>query len=341
MAKRSLKQKSISFGNYFSTTMNKPAISVFMPVYNGEKFLAATIESVLKQTFTDFEFLIVDDGSTDRSEEIIRQSGDERIRLISHQENQGIYATNMEGIREAAGEFIALMDHDDICLPDRLEQQYNYLIAHPDVAVCGGNAKYISENGDVLEEVGVALCDIPTLKMKLLFANHRVNPSVMFRKSAFLELGGYHRFGLAEDYDFYLRASERYNIVNLEATLLHYRQHNNNTSLVRMDQMIDGVKSVLKALQQRLGFDAVSERSAAIHYTFMTGTRNSEFTVYDYQSFLSNFQRLRHIPPRIIKEDIFERWAEIVIYKGGKSAFFLLFDQTFFHLPGLTWRHFR
>src|SRR5690606_28963310 len=106
----------------------KPAISVFMPVYNGEKFLAATMESVLKQTFTDFEFLIVDDGSTDRSEEIIRQSGDGRIRLIRHQKNQGIYATNMEGIHEATGEFIALMDHDDICLPDRLAKQYHYLI---------------------------------------------------------------------------------------------------------------------------------------------------------------------------------------------------------------------
>lgn len=312
-----------------------------MPVYNGEKFLAATIESVLKQTYTDFEFLIINDGSVDRSEEIIRQSGDKRIQLINHQENQGIYASNMEGIRKAKGEFIALMDHDDICLPDRLERQYNYLITHPDVAICGGNAKYISENGDVLNEVGVALCDNNRLKMKLLFANQLVNPSVMFRKSAFIELGGYHRFGLAEDYDFYLRASERFNIVNLKATLLHYRQHSNNTSSVKMDQMIAGVKSVLKALQQRLGFEAVSERSVAIHFTFMTGTRNSEFTVYDYQSFLSNFLKIRHIPPHIIKEDIFRKWAEIVIYKGGESAFFLLFNRAFFYLPCLTWRHFR
>lgn len=312
-----------------------------MPVYNGEKFLAATIESVLKQTYTDFEFLIINDGSSDRSEEIIKQSSDERIRLISHQENQGIYASNMEGIHEAKGEFIALLDHDDICLPDRLELQYNYLITHPDVAICGGNAKYISENGEVLDEVGVALCDVHRLKMKLLFANQLVNPSVMFRKSAFIELEGYHRFGLAEDYDFYLRASERFDIVNLKATLLLYRQHNNNTSLVKMDQMIAGVKSVLKALQQRLGFEAVSEQSVAIHYTFMTGTRNSEFTVNDYRSFLRNFLRIRHIPRHIIKEDIFRRWAEIVTYKGGKSAFFLLFDKTFFHLPGLTWRHFR
>jgi len=73
----------------------------------------------------------------------------------------------------------------------------------------------------------------------------------------------------------------------------------------------------------------------------MTGTRNSEFTVYDYQSFLRNFRRIRHIPPHIVRADIFQRWAEIVIYKGGKSAFFLLFDQTFFHPPSLTWRHFR
>src|SRR5690606_26993345 len=155
-----------------------------------------------------------------------------------------------------------------------------YLTTHPGVAICGGNAKYISENGDVLNEVGVALSDVHRLKMKLLFANQLVNPSVMLRKSAFLELGGYHRFGLAEDYDFYLRASERYDIVNLEATLLHYRQHSNNTSLVKMDQMIDGVKSVLKALQQRLGFDRVSDRSAAMRFTFMTDTRNREFTVY-------------------------------------------------------------
>lgn len=312
-----------------------------MPVYNGERFLAATIESVLKQTYTDFEFLIVNDGSSDRSEEIIRQWNDKRIRLINHKENQGIYASNMEGINEAAGEFIALMDHDDICLPDRLERQYEYLTAHPDIAICGGNAKFISEDNEVLGEVGTKAFDVNTLKMKLLFENQLVNPSVMFRKSVFLALGGYHRYGLAEDYDFYLRASERYNMVNLESTLLYYRQHGNNTSLVKKEQMEDGVKAVMKALHRRLRFDDVSDRSAAIHYSFISGTRNSDFSVDDYRSFLRNFYRIRHIPPHIIKKDIFRRWADIVIDKGGRSAFPLLFDGTFFHLPSLTWRHFR
>src|SRR5690606_9303631 len=107
--------------------MKKPAISVFMPVYNGEKFLAATINSVLKQTFTCVEFWMIDDGPTVRSGEIIKESGDERTRVISHQKSQGIYASTTEGIREAKGQFIALMDHDDICLPDRLGLQHKYL----------------------------------------------------------------------------------------------------------------------------------------------------------------------------------------------------------------------
>lgn len=312
-----------------------------MPVYNGEKFLTATINSVLKQTYKDFEFLIVDDGSTDRSEKIIREFADDRIRLIHHTHNKGIYETNMEGIYAAVGEFIALMDHDDVCLPNRLELQYNYLVTHPDIAICGGNARYINENDEVLGEVGVALGDIHRLKMKLLFANQLVNPSVMFRKSAFLELGGYHRYGLAEDYDFYLRASEQYNIANLEETLLYYRRHNNNTSFIKMNKMKDAEKEVLKAAQQRLGFDSVGHRSAAIHHSFMTGIRESEFTVDDYRVFLQNFKKIRHIPPQVIKHDIFKKWAEIILCKGGKSSFFLLFDSTFFHFPSLTFKHFR
>ncbi len=312
-----------------------------MPVYNGQRFLASTIESVLKQTHVDFEFLIVNDGSTDRSEDIIRSFDDDRIRLINHRQNRGIYQTNMEGIDEAQGEFIALMDHDDICLPNRLECQYNYLMTNPHVAICGGNAQYINEKDEVIGEIGVALCDSDTLKAKLLFSNQLANPSVMFRKSIFAELGGYHPYGLAEDYDFYLRASEQYNIVNLTEPLLYYRWHDSNTSLTKERQMIAAVKMVLKALQQRLGFDNVSERSADIHHSFMTGTRGSEFTARDYQLFLRNFQKIHYIPTNVVKKEVFKRWAEIVIYKGGRSAIFLLFDKKLFHFNSLTFKHVR
>ena len=115
--------------------MAKPSITVLMPVYNAERFLAEAIESVLQQTFTQFEFLIIDDGSTDSSPEIVRSYSDPRIRFLQNEQNLGITATLNKGIELAQADLIARMDADDICYPDRLQKQMEFVAAHPDGAL--------------------------------------------------------------------------------------------------------------------------------------------------------------------------------------------------------------
>ena len=135
-----------------------PQISVIMPVYNGERFLSEAVESILKQTYQDFEFIIVDDGSTDRSLEIIQyyQALDERIILIENGKNIGVASSLNKGISAAKGEFIARMDADDISLPERLEQQRAFMFTRPDLGVLGCNYYRIHADGELMD-----LCVLP------------------------------------------------------------------------------------------------------------------------------------------------------------------------------------
>src|SRR5690349_9241462 len=128
--------------------MTKPVFTVLMPVYNGEKYLREAIDSILAQTLTDFEFLIIDDGSKDRSVDIIKSYADPRINLVKNEVNLGISKTLNRGIEIAAAEFIARMDADDISHPTRLQKQYDYLIKNPECALLSTWAKMITEKNE-------------------------------------------------------------------------------------------------------------------------------------------------------------------------------------------------
>ena len=121
-----------------------PKITVLMPVYNGEKYLRESVDSILNQTFTDFELLIINDGSTDSSMEILNSYSDSRIRIVTNEVNLRLIKTLNKGIDLATGEYIARMDCDDIADPKRLEIQLQYMEKHPDVAVCGTGVKAVS-----------------------------------------------------------------------------------------------------------------------------------------------------------------------------------------------------
>ncbi|MFT5919102.1 MAG: glycosyltransferase involved in cell wall biosynthesis, partial [Granulosicoccus sp.] len=125
-----------------------PLVTVLLPVYNAEKFLEQAIRSVLDQTFTEFEFLIINDGSTDRSEEIIVSFNDSRIRYIKNETNLKLIKTLNKGIEFASGKYIARMDADDISLPTRFEQQVALLEKQPEIGVCGTNCIIFTTKGE-------------------------------------------------------------------------------------------------------------------------------------------------------------------------------------------------
>ena len=183
-------------------TTDTPLISVCMPVYNAGKYLADAVESILGQTFADFEFLILDDGSTDDSLEILRRYADRdpRIRLTSRP-NKGLVASLNELIDQSRGEFIARMDGDDISLPERFQKQVDYLRAHPGCLLVGSRVRLIDPEGD-------PLCDWCTLQdHEAIDASYLrgqrdtlvSHPVIMMRRDAVLAIGKYRPFEVIED----------------------------------------------------------------------------------------------------------------------------------------------
>ena len=196
------------------------SLTVLMPVYNSEKYLAAAIDSILGQSFRDFEFLIIDDGSTDSSLDIIKSYQDPRIRLYQNEKNLGISATLNRGIALANTAFIARMDADDISYPERLYRQYTYLQAHPDCAMVSSLARVVTEDG---ETVRVDKIKGEHIFYNLTFICWIYHSTVMYRTDAVKRVNMY-TVAYSEDFELFWQLSRRYRIHQLDEVLLDYRQ---------------------------------------------------------------------------------------------------------------------
>lgn len=202
-----------------------PLISVIMPVYNGELYLKEAIESILAQTFADFEFIIIDDGSTDNTADIINSYKDQRIKYFRNDVNQGVAKSLNKGLETAQAEFIARMDADDISLPSRFQKQIEYLNEHLEIGVLGSWTQFIDEKGDF-----ISLLSPPTshavIVWALLFANCMTHASVVFRRKLIKEIGGYTQDALyGEDYHLWVRMGRITRLANLDEVLVYKRLH--------------------------------------------------------------------------------------------------------------------
>jgi glycosyltransferase involved in cell wall biosynthesis len=209
--------------------MTSPRVTVLVPVYNGAAYLDEAVRSVLDQTFTDFELLIIDDGSTDRSVEIIRGFADPRIRLERNERNLGLIATLNKGLGLAAGDYVARMDCDDVSLPNRLARQVDFMDRHPEVGMAGSWFERLENGGSKRVETPVGDGDI---RYFLIFDNTFLHSSMIFRRE-FLE---HHRlrydpgFVHAEDYEFWVRCGAYTRLANIPEVLVRYRFHPGNIS---------------------------------------------------------------------------------------------------------------
>ena len=199
-----------------------PMISVIMSVYNGEKYLKESLESILRQTFTDFEFLIIDDSSTDKTSQILQryQNKDKRVRVFTNQENLGLTKSLNILLRKTRGKYIARMDADDISLPDRLLKQYLFLEDHKNIFLVGTGVYNIDEEGSVL-----SISEPPTtwreVEERLPLGNCIYHPSIMFRNKGYMYRD---KFIYAQDYDFYLNAlTKGEKLTNMSDHLVKYR----------------------------------------------------------------------------------------------------------------------
>ncbi|HEX8521008.1 MAG TPA: glycosyltransferase family 2 protein [Tepidisphaeraceae bacterium] len=236
--------------------MSKSRVSVLMPVYNAAAFVQQAVESILAQTYRDFEFIIVDDGSTDRTSRILKKlaSRDPRIHLI-HQSNAGIVAALNNGLQHCAGDLIARMDADDVSMPQRFERQVEYLDAHPECVCVGSRVLAIDPYGGVLytseHEQSHEWIDRELLKGVGWAVVH---PVAMLRKGAMSAVGAYRReFQWAEDMDLFLRLAELGKLANLPDILLQYRQHPDSVNRSRQKEQIQVINAVVADAHRRRG----------------------------------------------------------------------------------------
>jgi len=219
-----------------------PKISIVMTVYNNEPFIRESINSILNQTFTDFEFIIVNDAGTDATASIISEFKDARIVFLNNNKNIGQTKSLNKGIAHARGNYIARIDADDIAYPVRLQEQYNCLEQNDSLAVVGSWYEEIDEKGESLRTVKVPV-DPREIKLYLISPGALTyyciaHPSVLIRKNALVEAGGYdERYYFCQDYDLWVRLSRKYTLTNVARPLLKYRVFKNSASRVQIDKV--------------------------------------------------------------------------------------------------------
>lgn len=214
-----------------------PVVTVLMPVHNAEQYLGAAIESILAQTYRDFEYLIINDGCTDNSRQIITHYIDPRIRLVDNEGNLGLTATLNRGLSLARGRFVARQDADDISFPQRLVKQVDFLNLHPEVALVGTQGYIIDHEGNYLSFLVTAL-DMVSIRWRQCFDNSFVHSAVMFRKDVvWNELGGYNaQFSYCQDFELWSRLLQKYRAANLPDRLIKWRDHRQSMT-VKMSEL--------------------------------------------------------------------------------------------------------
>lgn len=221
--------------------MGAITVTVLMSVYNDEKFLRGAIESILNQTFTNFEFLIINDASTDSTHAILQEYArkDSRVRVLNNENNMGLTVSLNNGLNSALGRYIARMDSDDISLKQRLERQVDFLDKHPEIGVLGSGAEIIDDNGNIVGKV-IPTSSPSVIRWRLLFGNCMLHSTVMLRRDIVLQAGGYPSdCFIAQDYDLWSRLMFMTDICQLPDTLVNYRQNTNAISIKNFDKQAE------------------------------------------------------------------------------------------------------
>jgi len=235
-----------------------PLVSVNIPCYNCEKYIKSAIDSILQQSYSNIEVIVVNDGSTDSSASIVKQCTDKRIKLIENKVNMGVVATRNTALEASSGEFIAILDGDDISYPTRIEKQVKYLCNNPEFAMVGSWLEVVDSNGTLTGEIRKTPAYSEILSVQMLFQNCFGQSTVMAKRSIINKYMYSSDYRQAEDYDLWLRITNDYKTSNLQEPLVKYRVHHESISTNTI-VMNDGIKYAINAQLGKIGIkpDAV------------------------------------------------------------------------------------
>ncbi len=279
--------------------MKKPKITVLMSVYNGQRYLREAVDSILSQTLKDFEFLIINDGSTDKTLEILKSYKDSRIKIHNNRKNIGLVKSLNKGLKVIKSEYIARQDVDDVSAPERLEKELSFLINHPDYAAVGSFIKVIDKNGKESSKIGKPVTD-EAIKDFLNTSNCIAHGSVMIRKSCIFDVGLYDEsMRNSEDYELWLRMSEKYKLANIPKYLYSWRYHKGAVSVRNYNEQIH-YGEVAKAKAKR----------RQENRTFPDSSSTPEISVL-----MANYNSAKYVGEAIrsVLNQTFENWELIIV----------------------------
>ncbi len=232
--------------------MTQPLVSILMPLYNGERYVRQAIQSIVKQTYTNWELLVLNDGSTDNSEQIVREFTDERIRYVQNAENKGIVYTRNRLFELAKGDYWAILDCDDIAHYQRIAKQVAYLQQNPQCVFCGTWATKINEEGTKIGKMQPPTSN-ENIRINQLFQSSFIQSSVLLRANAMQSVRYNADFSVAEDFDLWERLLQKGEGHNLPEYLLEYRWYEGNTSTTKEALMQQLRNAILARQFKRLG----------------------------------------------------------------------------------------
>jgi glycosyltransferase involved in cell wall biosynthesis len=280
-----------------------PKVSVIMSVYNGARYLREAVDSILSQTFTDFECVIIDDGSTDETSEILHSYDDPRLVLMKNEANIGLTKSLNKGLQAARGQYIARQDADDVSCPGRLRAQVEFLDSHPAVGAVSSSYVLIDGLGN---EIGVS--QVPTdnveIQKSLLFSNALCHGSAMFRRTGVEAVGLYREdFELAQDCDLWLRLSEHYDLANIPTPLYKFRSASTSASVTKRLKQLQFVRrAVEEALQRRLNNRNMPASRHDILAGFYLHLAREDFATGEVDAARLNLERAFAMDPQLMEE---------------------------------------
>ncbi len=319
-------------------------ISVIMSNYNTpEVYLKDAIESVLNQTYTNFEFIIIDDCSTDNSLEVIKEYNDKRIIVLENEQNLGITKSLNKGLAIAKGEFIARMDADDICLQTRFEKQVEFLKSHTNVIVCGTGVELFGDGADIHKEKSVckAIPEKEEFQIRLLFGNHIniIHPTAMFRHEMLLsnKIKYDENYIYAQDYRMWVSCSSVGDCANLPEILFKYRIHNKAVSSDKKAVQKECAKNIIGEQLSWLRL-TLPENWEDIHYGFFNGRKKYDLATKDWiKKIIGQNKRFNVYNQTELEKLLWNKWAEITYFALAKERNPVKIIEILFNLPIKNW----
>lgn len=297
-----------------------PKISVIFPVFNAEKYLRDAIDSIIQQSFIDWELIIINDGSTDSSENIIASYSDTRLKYYKNEQNIGLIATLNKAIGLCKGEYIARMDSDDISEKERFKIQIAFLEKNKEYAMCGSYAKIIDENNNVTGKL-LNLQTNDYLQINLLFSVPFIHPSMMIRHDVLQNNYFDSEYKYAEDYELWCRIARDYKIANIPDYLLKYRWHTSNISVANSEAQENIKSKIIRRELHNIGLNP-SEKELFLHkitfQQFEAKAEKSKEAFNDYDQLDSWFQKIidankKKYNPSSLIAFLWSRWIVLCI----------------------------